>query len=250
MVTLVSLPRGEAPWTVLLPLKDLARAKSRLRRPDRSRLALAMALDTVTAVLSSATDLVGAVVVVTNDQTIREVLARLREHGDVGAGRPTGSPPDGTLPASMRARLVIVPDVPNQGLNPALAHGATLAHRRWPGHPLAALSADLPALRTVELRHALLEADNHARAVLADAAGTGTVLLTAATGDALGPSFGPHSHDAHRRSGAVDLTDALGASVPGLRRDVDTVEDLAQAQDLGLGGATAAVLRPGRVPTP
>ncbi|WP_041939764.1 MULTISPECIES: 2-phospho-L-lactate guanylyltransferase [Frankia] len=250
MVTFVWLPRGGASWTVLLPLKNLARAKSRLDRPDRSLLALAMALDTVTAVLASATDLVGAVVIVTNDQTVRRALSRLRDQGDVSAGHEAGRTPARALSTQERARLVIVPDTPDQGLNPALAHGAELAADRWPGRSLAALSGDLPALRTAELHQALAAAGSHRRAVLADAAGTGTVLLTATTGSPLGPSFGPLSHDAHRRSGAVDLTDALGSSVPGLRRDVDTVDDLAQARHLGVGGATAAALLVGQAPVP
>ncbi len=258
MVAFVSLPSGEASWTVLLPLKDLPRAKSRLRRPDRGRLALAMALDTVSAVLASAADLVGAVVVVTNDLTVGQVLARLREDGDI-IGAPSPSPakagpaPPGptaaSLPAWMRARLRVVPDLPDRGLNPALTHGAVVADRWRPGHPLAAMSADLPALRTAELRRALLEAARHDRAVLADAAGTGTVLLTVRAGHPLDPAFGALSHAAHRRSGAVDLTAALGASVPGLRRDVDTVEDLAAAEHLGLGAITTAALDPRRILT-
>ncbi|MCK9894666.1 2-phospho-L-lactate guanylyltransferase [Frankia sp. AgB32] len=270
MVAFVSLSPGEASWTILLPLKDLARAKSRLRRPDRSRLALAMALDTVCAVLASAADLVGAVVVVTNDRTVRQALTRLRDVGDAGAlpdgptppaaAIPTSADPASPTPASptpaspvlpawMRERLRVIPDVPDHGLNPALVHGAVLADRWRPGRPLAAMSADLPALRTAELRRALLEAAHHARAVLADATGTGTVLLTAAAGQPLEPAFGVDSHAAHRRSGAVDLTAALGATVPGLRRDVDTVEDLAEAAFLGVGDATAAALDPRRILT-
>ncbi|WP_261567774.1 2-phospho-L-lactate guanylyltransferase [Frankia gtarii] len=250
MVTFVWLPQGGASWTVLLPLKNLARAKSRLDRPDRSLLALAMAIDTVTAVLASATDLVGAVVIVTNDQTFRRTLSRLRDQDDLSAGDGADPSPAPALSTQMRARLVVVADTPDQGLNPALAHGAELAAGRWPGHPLAALSGDLPALRTAELHRALAAAGNHRRAVLADAAGTGTVLLTATTGAPLGPAFGPHSRVAHRRSGAVDLTDALGSSVPGLRRDVDTVDDLAQARDLGVGRATAAALLVGQPAVP
>ncbi|WP_243407088.1 2-phospho-L-lactate guanylyltransferase [Frankia canadensis] len=215
----MSFPPGQAPWTVLLPLKNLARAKSRLLRPDRGRLALAMALDTVTAVLTTASELVAVVMVITNEPAVQRALT-----------------------PAVRARLVVLPDVPDEGLNPALAHGATVAGERWPGRPLAALSADLPALRTQELARALAEAGRHPRAVLADAAGTGTVLLTATAGAALDPSFGPRSREAHRRSGAVDITGPLGATVPGLRHDVDTVEDLDRARLLGVGSATAAAL--------
>ncbi|WP_163547076.1 2-phospho-L-lactate guanylyltransferase [Candidatus Frankia nodulisporulans] len=217
----MSLPRGEAPWTVLLPLKNLDRAKSRLQRSDRRRLALAMALDTVTAVLALAPDRVGAVVVVSGDRTVDETLTRAP-----GAD----------------ARLLIVADRPDRGLNPALRHGDQHARQRWPDRPVAAMSADLPALRPTELHHALSVAAGHPRAVLADTSGTGTVLLTALPGVALVPLFGADSHAAHRRSGAVDLTVTLGAAVPGLRRDVDTTTDLAEARVLGVGRHTRAAL--------
>ena len=78
---------------------------------------------------------------------------------------------------------------------------------------------------------------------MADAAGTGTVLLTASPGLDLAPSFGPDSQRAHLASGAVDLTSLLGDQVAGLRRDVDTVDDLAAASLLGVGPATGALLR-------
>jgi 2-phospho-L-lactate guanylyltransferase len=100
----------------------------------------------------------------------------------------------------------------------------------------------LAALRPEELRAALLVAPPGGRAVLADTAGTGTVLLCAGPGIPLQPLFGEGSHELHVRSGAVDLTGRLAAAVPGLRRDVDTVADLAAARLLGVGPATNAVL--------
>ncbi|HEX3201221.1 MAG TPA: PfkB family carbohydrate kinase, partial [Actinomycetes bacterium] len=41
----------------------------------------------------------------------------------------------------------VLPDEPDAGLNPALAHGAAVAMRRFPRDGVALLSADLPALR-------------------------------------------------------------------------------------------------------
>ncbi|MCM3887220.1 2-phospho-L-lactate guanylyltransferase [Frankia sp. R82] len=227
----MSLPRGEAPWTVLLPLKNLDRAKSRLQRPDRRRLALAMALDTVTAVLANPSGHVGAVVVVSNDRTVGETLTRA----------------PGT---ALDTRLLIVADLPDQGLNPALRHGARQARRHWPDRPVAAMSADLPALRPAELYRALTAAAAHDRAVLADTAGSGTVLLTTMPGIDLAPRFGPDSNADHRRSGAVDLTTVLGAAVRGLRRDVDTIADLAEALRLGVGPHTAVALDQPAAPHP
>jgi 2-phospho-L-lactate guanylyltransferase len=200
-----------------MPVKPLAVAKSRLRGAAdgvlHGRLVLAMAKDTLAAALGC--DRVGRVVVVTDD------------------------PLAGAALAAMGASWV--PDTPRAGLNAAFAHGARQAARGRQG--VAALAADLPALRPAELVAALDAAANCAsRAYVADAAGTGTVLLTAPCGVDLDPRFGPGSADAHARSGAVRLT----GDWPGLRRDVDTPVDLATALSLGVGTFTAELVPLGR----
>lgn len=211
---------------MVLPLKRLGAAKSRLEHPDRAALALAMATDTAAAAAAAGPDLVAGVLLVTNDPAASAAIGR----GDLAASGETPAP------------ILAVPDLPDRGLNPALRHGARVAARRWPGYGVAALSADLAALRPTELRTALLDVPPTGRAVVADAAGTGTVLLCAAPDSPLRPCFGANSHARHVRTGARDLTAALGAAVPGLRRDVDTVADLAAARLLGVGRATSAVL--------
>jgi 2-phospho-L-lactate guanylyltransferase len=52
-------------WSVIVPVKELHAAKSRLNRPDRADIALAMARDTVRA--AAAATAVAEVVVVTDD---------------------------------------------------------------------------------------------------------------------------------------------------------------------------------------
>ncbi len=95
--------------------------------------------------------------------------------------------------------------------------------------PVAAMPADLPALRADELTAALSLIDGlGGRGFVPDAEGTGTVLLAAARGP-LGPRFGPGSAAAHARSGARRLRGAW----PTLRRDVDTPADLEEAFRLG-----------------
>jgi 2-phospho-L-lactate/phosphoenolpyruvate guanylyltransferase len=195
-------------WGVVLPVKRLTAAKSRLRGAvagvPHERLALALAQDTVTAALAS--------------DEVADVLA------------VTGDPVVGRALAALGAR--VVPDVPG-GLNAAFAYGAgLLAHR-----PVAALAADLPALRPADLSEALRAAAGPDRHFVADAPGTGTVLLTAPAGVPLDPRFGPGSASAHRRSGAVPL----GGDWPTLRRDVDTAADLDTAVRLGLGPHSAEV---------
>ncbi|MGW0706886.1 2-phospho-L-lactate guanylyltransferase [Streptomyces sp. NPDC002643] len=214
-------------WTLVVPVKPLARAKSRLKDTAddgvRPGLALAFAQDTVAAALACAA--VGAVVVVTDDHLAGRELAALG--------------------------VRVVPDDPHadpsDGLNAALRHAAALVRAAHPESPMAALNADLPALRAKELARVLNAAAEFPRAFLPDAAETGTTLLTAAPGHALRPAFGPDSRARHHRSGATELT--LDA-VDSVRQDVDTGEDLRAALTLGVGphtaAATARLLIPGQ----
>ncbi|MCF3964210.1 2-phospho-L-lactate guanylyltransferase, partial [Streptomyces fuscigenes] len=132
----------------------------------------------------------------------------------------------------------VVGDSPGAGLNAALAHGARAALARRPGAPVAALNADLPALRPAELARVLRRAAAFPRAFLPDAAGIGTTLLAAAPGRELRPAFGGPSRSRHASGGAVEI--AL-AEVDSVRQDVDTASDLRTAAALGLGPHTARV---------
>ncbi|GGS10886.1 2-phospho-L-lactate guanylyltransferase [Streptomyces aureoverticillatus] len=199
-------------WTLVIPLKPLERAKSRLAPAAgdglRPALALAFAQDTVAAAVGCPP--VRDVVVVTDD-------AR--------AGREL---------AALGAR--VVPDAPGGGLNAALAHGAAQVRAGRPQAPVAALNADLPALRSHELARVLDAAAPFPRAFLPDAAEIGTTLLTAAPGTELRPQFGTDSRARHRDSGAAELRlDAVGS----VRQDVDTGDDLRAALALGVGPHTA-----------
>lgn len=198
-------------WSVVVPVKRLGVAKSRLYaagrpRPEHEQLALSLALDTVTAAVAAA----ARVVVVTDD--------------------PAAA-------AAMRAAgALVVADEPDAGLNPALAHGAARAALLGPDDGVALLSADLPALRPAELTAALRAAAGHLRAFVPDADGRGTTLLVSRPGVPVRPRYGAGSAAAHRASGAVELA----GDWPSLRHDVDTAADLAYAAVLGLGPATAA----------
>ena len=201
-------------WTLVIPLKALAQAKSRLSDTAadalRPGLALAFAQDTVAAALACTAVL--DVAVVTSDAL---------------AGREL---------AALGAR--IVPDEPGGGLNTALAHGASLVRSRRPESAVAALNADLPALRPPELARVLDAAAEFPRAFLPDAAAIGTTLLAAAPGRELLPAFGTDSRARHHASGAVEL--GLDA-VDSVRQDVDTGDDLRAALALGVGPRTAAM---------
>lgn len=200
-------------WSLVVPVKVLSRAKTRLAAlagPDRAALALAMAADTVSAALRCPE--VARVLVITGD---RQAAAELRGLG-----------------------AVIVTEQPGGGLNPALRQAAAKAGARWPRSGVAALPADLPALRPAELSGALRAAARWPQAFVPDAAGSGTTLYAVRPGTAFRPRFGPGSAARHQAAGAVPLTQPGLAS---LRRDVDAPPDLAAAGQLGLGSRTAAL---------
>lgn len=204
------LPAAQ-PWAAIVPVKRLAAAKTRLAVPARLRaeLALAMATDTVTACLGAAS--VCVVVVVTDEPVAAAAL------GALGA--------------------VIVADEPDAGLNPALRHGAAQALQMQPTAGVVALSSDLPALSSEGLDELLSLVD--VTGFVADASGVGTTLLAHADPERFAPMFGPESAHQHRQAGARDLS---AVADRGLRRDVDTVDDLAEAAAFGVGDATRALL--------
>lgn len=192
---------------LVVPIKRLARAKSRLRgavpAEEHADLVLALLLDTVTAAAQARG--VGRILVVCEDERIPAALT--------GTG------------------VECVDERGLPGLNAALTFGAE--YLRTPGSTVGALQADLPALRPADLAAAIAEADGR-RAYCADRPGTGTTLLLATPGEPLKPRFGPGSAGAHAASGAV----LVGGSLPSLRCDVDTADDLATAAGLGLGKFT------------
>ncbi len=133
------------PWTVVVPVKRLAAAKTRLRGGlpgvPHQDLALALAADTLAAV--RACPVVSEVLVVTDDARVA-----------------------GERPGPVVAR--ILPDVADAGLNAAFRHGRG-GRRTGP----------------------------RVRRFVADAPGTGTVLLAAPPGVPLDPRFGPDSAARH-----------------------------------------------------
>lgn len=182
-------------WTVVVPLKAAASGKSRLGAS--TELVRAIGLDTVAAAAA-----VARVVVVTAD---RRTAADAAAIGGV------------TVVAEEEAR----------GLNAAIALGMPAADT-----PRAALLGDLPALRPDDLRGALEAAAGVDRAVVADAEGTGSTLVTAGAGVAWLSAFGTDSLARHLAFGCVRLEVPADST---LRRDVDTAAQLAAASALGLG---------------
>lgn len=213
---------SQAPmWTVVLPVKGGTDAKSRLLpgdSPQRWALARAVALDTLAAVLCC--PVVRKTVVVTADHQMA------RQCSTSGA-------------------VVAAESVPGAGLLAAIADGLRSC---GPG-PTAVLLADLPAATPADLEAALTCAlrtlGDAPQVFLPDAESTGTVLLAAMHPDALSPAFGTDSAAAHLSLGAV----RMDVDLPRMRRDVDTPDSMAQAEALGLGRFTSAVIESGRALT-
>jgi 2-phospho-L-lactate/phosphoenolpyruvate guanylyltransferase len=200
-------------WSLVIPVKVLAQAKSRLTGlagQRRSEFALAMAADTVAAAIRA--EAVADVLVVTDDPEVSERVASL------GA--------------------IVLADAPGAGLNEALTHGAAYSSERWPARGRAGLAGDLPAIQPEELTAALAAAAQFGSAFVPDIEGTGTTLYAAAPGAPFTPQFGPASRDRHLAIGAVEI----GAELAGLRTDVDTIEDLRTAAKIGLGPQTAKLV--------
>lgn len=208
-------------WDLIIPVKRLDAAKSRLGGLEpayRQRLALSFAIDAVEAARSAS--LVARVLIVTADP---QAAAELSLRGAVLVGETRGP-----------------------GLNPAIEAGIAAATDPDPLRRLAVMTADLPAVSAEEIDAALASAQAHRLAVLPDAEAIGTVLLTANPFTApeapspvrLRPLFGEGSFALHAAAGHVPLT----GDHPGLRRDVDTREDLENARLLGVGRMTGQAL--------
>lgn len=205
-------PPAPVRYAVLVPVKAPAIAKSRLAGLGdvaRRDLAQAFAADTVEALL--ACPVVTRVLVVTDDHLMAAALSAM------GAD--------------------VIPDGTSE-LNGTLVQAAAEVHRLDPRLALAAVCADLPALRPAELSLALAGAAPHTMSFVADQEGVGTTAVLAPDLPSFRPAFGPGSRRRHLDVGAHEIG---GINVPSLRRDVDEPEDLVAAMALGVGSRTSLV---------
>ncbi|MEO8851570.1 MAG: 2-phospho-L-lactate guanylyltransferase [Allobranchiibius sp.] len=207
---------GSSAWRVVVPIKDRARSKTRLRTPSgvsRAELALAIALDTLAALYEVVPP--DQVFVVTDDDEVSWFVSR-------SGGAPVRDPGRGLNPAIAA------------GIDAATPNGVTAERVSAPG---AVLLGDLPSLTPEELVAGLRICAVAESSVIPDHDGSGTVLLTHHDLRCITPRFGAGSAARHAQSAQL-MTPAL----PRLRTDVDTESSLAQAVSLGVGEYTAAVL--------
>lgn len=199
--------REQDAWDVVIPLKAIASAKSRLDLgAARSRLALTMARDTVEAV--AACQAVGRIIVVTGDT-----------HNWCSRPAPW---------------LAVLSDS-GGGLDQAVRTGVSAAQHRSISGGIAVVTGDLPAARQSELDIAFCLASEYPVSFIADTAGTGTTAFFMRAGTSSLPRFGDQSRLAHLGMGAVELSHPCFLTV---RRDVDTRDDLLEALALGVGPNT------------
>ncbi|WP_062383496.1 2-phospho-L-lactate guanylyltransferase [Demequina iriomotensis] len=200
-------------WTVIVPVKGGARAKSRLPETvhgvPRATLAAAFSADTLAAVSSAAG--VDRVLVVTGVSDLEPCW--------LGAGAP---------------HLRVVRQAAGAGLNAAVRYAAGLATG-----PIAVVLGDLPALRPQDLETVLDAAASRPLSMVGDVADSGTTMLMSRQ-ERFPMSFGPQSVGRHGRAGYVELHAPIRA-----RADVDLVEDLDRVMRLGVGEHTAAALAGG-----
>lgn len=194
-------------YGVIVPVKPPAVAKSRLLGLGddvRRALAAAFAADTVDS--AHRCELVDRVLVMTDDHVLAAELAT--------------------------AGADVLPDGAGYDLNAALVQAAAELLRRHPGLRIAALCADLPALRPDDLDRVLDAAPADRMGFVADADDVGTTLVTAPDLDTFRPRFGLDSRELHLDAGAQEI---LLDDIASLRRDVDTPADLAEVLRHGIG---------------
>jgi 2-phospho-L-lactate guanylyltransferase len=189
----------------VVPIRSWTTGKSRLDLSDTDREAVsrAFALDVVDMLLTS----VDTVLVDSSDEDVR---------------------------ASLEGCVFL--DDPGTGLNGAVAAGCKQVVADGADSIVVAPS-DLPCLTADALTEVLRLAEEHVHAFCTDADGDGTTLVVSREPLELETSYGPGSASAHRAAGLVPLPAPASA-----RRDVDTVTHLREAEALGVGPRTAAVL--------
>ncbi|QHC67001.1 2-phospho-L-lactate guanylyltransferase [Rathayibacter sp. VKM Ac-2759] len=197
-------------WSAVVVFKGRGSSKTRLELEARSALAEAFLLDTLAAV-RSAHD-VATLVLVTSDAE--------------AAARAVAADPG----------VVVVADPGT--LNAAVAIGVAHALTARPSARVIALTGDLPALAPADLDRAL-RTPVALPAVVPDRAGTGTTALLLDARTTVTPAFGPGSFARHLAAGCTAV-DVPRSST--LRLDVDTVDDLRDAEAAGVGPRTARAL--------
>ena len=214
---------GDDGWTIIVPVKSLEHAKSRLGSSlspqSRRTLVLAMAADVVLACLG--TRGVSRVRVVSSDPDVADLAARLGAEFVVDPAPVADADP----------------------LNAALA--VALDGVRGPA---GVVTADLPELAPELLGHILDSAAQHAHSFVADHRGEGTTMVFWTDSTCRVTRFGPGSADRYRTEGNATSIPASGPAWDAASRDVDIPGDVSRLRGRRVGTATARALQGGSPP--
>jgi len=198
---------------VVIPVKVLRRAKTRLRLPEAERRQVMTTLLTTT--LRAALDARGVsrVIVVTADPYVASLV---RSIGATHVGEGT-----------------------SRGLNAALERGREFARASASCSAISLLVGDLANLVSADLTEVLDRYEvSRTPLMVEDWVGTGTTCLVHGQSSWPAAAFGPGSAARHRALGYLPV----GGGLASLRRDVDTLDDL---HAIGANGASrVAASRP------
>lgn len=206
---------GKRGWCVVVPVRPVARGKSRLAAlgPMRNVLAQAIADDVVSAL--TFTPEVGAVML---------------------AGDPSAFTVSAHLTTAQRDKLQLV-DTGDLGLNEAAAYALQMAESSGYAHRAVVVS-DLGCLVSADVSEVLRLARQYPTSFIPDHTGLGTTAIFSTHHHQV-PRFGPGSAQRHAAHGAVKLTASMR-----MRLDIDTPADLSVAIGLGLATRSSQVLAP------
>lgn len=188
----------EAPEiSLVLPIKDIARAKSRLNLPPTARRQVAMALARHALEVATQCLPAGQIHVVSSDDGVRELA------GGLGA--------------------CVIAD-PGRGLNPAIERGVKDAARRDPRRGVVVLVCDLPEINAEALNafFRVIDSSPGEARYVADRSGSGTTAVFCPAGVTVRMVFGQDSAARFEALGCRQVGDAPRE----LRSDLDTLDDL------------------------
>lgn len=218
-------------WTIIVPVKALERAKSRLAptlSPENRRaLVVAMATDVITVCRD--TPGVSRVRIIGSDPEIARIADEVGVEFVVDpTGRPTRTIKS---PAPVRAET-------EDSLNTAL----TWAMAGVRG-PVGVVAADLPELESHLFSEILESATRHLHSIVTDHRGRGTTMAFWTGSTSRTSLFGPDSADRYRRLGGAEVIGVDGAGWGEAARDVDIPEDVADLAGRRVGPTTGRALR-------
>ncbi|WP_120003210.1 NTP transferase domain-containing protein [Nesterenkonia muleiensis] len=188
-------------WVAIVPLRNFATAKSRLRTHLSDEVVETLMRDVSSAVLHQLgrSGAVGRILVVSDADLSEELAGRHRED-----------------------QVETLVQSPVGGLNEAVAEAVCHIRAQDGMSPLLVIHADLPYLGAAEVDRLLGEVERLGKdAFVPDCSGRGSTVIALLPGSPRRAAFGPDSAARHAESG---FTEIQLPQQSGLRHDLDTAE--------------------------